>query len=252
MQASDPIEFKSRSIAVVSALVRSADLQTLADALERRLGATPDFFDDELAVLDFTALEATPESVDWIALCELLRRYRLQPIGVRHVPPQWRDAARDAGLVTLPDQEQAARPRPEPPPPPAAEPEPPPAPAFAAGEAAPTLIIDRPLRSGQQVYARGGDLVVLAMVSAGAEVIADGSIHVYAPLRGRALAGARGEEGARIFATAFQPELVSIAGVWRNFEQALPAELAGQAAQVRLVGDEDGQQRLSIEPLALR
>jgi septum formation inhibitor MinC len=75
----------------------------------------------------------------------------------------------------------------------------------------PTLVIDRPLRSGQQVYARGGDLVVMAAVNFGAEVIADGHIHVYAPLRGRAIAGARGNTAARIFSTCMEPQLVAIA-----------------------------------------
>jgi septum site-determining protein MinC len=98
----------------------------------------------------------------------------------------------------------------------------------------PTMVIDRPLRSGQQIYARGGDLVVLAAVNAGAEVIADGSIHIYAPLRGRALAGASGDAGARIFTTRFEAELVSIAGVYRTFETGVAKELAGRPVQVQL------------------
>ena len=101
----------------------------------------------------------------------------------------------------------------------------------------PVLVVDRPLRSGQQVYARGGDLVVLAPVNPGAEVIADGHIHVYAPLRGRAIAGAKGDTAARIYTTCMQAELLSIAGVYRTGEAALPAELLGTAAQVRLHDD---------------
>ncbi len=112
----------------------------------------------------------------------------------------------------------------------------------------PTLIIDRPLRSGQQAYARGGDLVVLAAVNAGAEVIADGSIHIYAPLRGRALAGAKGETGARIFTTRFEAELVSIAGVYRTFDAGIPEPLAGKPVQVQLSGSGAGDQ-LSIVAL---
>ena len=80
----------------------------------------------------------------------------------------------------------------------------------------PSVIIDKPLRSGQQVYARGADLVVMAVVSFGAEVIADGNVHVYAPLRGRAIAGARGNADARIFSTCLEPQLVSIAGIYRT------------------------------------
>ncbi len=99
------------------------------------------------------------------------------------------------------------------------------------------MIIDTPVRSGQRVYARGGDLVVMATVNAGAEVIADGSIHVYAPLRGRALAGAAGNPDARIFSIAMEAELVSIAGVYRTFEEGWPKELAGRPAQVRFSGE---------------
>ena len=104
--------------------------------------------------------------------------------------------------------------------------------------APPVLIVDKPLRSGQQVYARGGDLVVLSLVSHGAEVIADGHVHVYAPLRGRAIAGAKGDTAARIFSTCMQAELLSIAGVYRSGEAALPPELLGKAVQVRFSGDE--------------
>jgi septum site-determining protein MinC len=109
------------------------------------------------------------------------------------------------------------------------------------------MIIDRPLRSGQQVYARDGDLVVLALVSHGAEVIADRHIHVYGPLRGRAIAGARGNTEARIFTTAMEAQLLSIAGVYRTTEVALPADVLGRAAMVRLT---DG--RLLVEPLQQR
>ena len=106
--------------------------------------------------------------------------------------------------------------------------------------APPALIVDKPLRSGQQVYARGRDLVVLAMVNAGAEVIADGHIHVYAPLRGKAIAGARGNTEARIFALAMEPELVSIAGIYRTSEVPWPDEVLGKPTQVRLFSGPDG------------
>jgi septum site-determining protein MinC len=111
-----------------------------------------------------------------------------------------------------------------------------------------TMVIDKPVRSGQKIYARGGDLVVLAMVNQGGEVVADGNIHVYAPLRGKAMAGARGNASARIFSLCLEPELISIAGVYRTSETPLPADVAGKPAQVRLSSD-DGQDRLLIEPL---
>ena len=110
-----------------------------------------------------------------------------------------------------------------------------------------TMVIDKPLRSGQKVYARGGDLVVLAMVNQGAEVVADGNIHVYAPLRGKAMAGARGNTQARIFSLCLEPELVSIAGVYRTSENPLPSHIAAQSAQIRLSAD--GQDKLIFESL---
>jgi len=106
--------------------------------------------------------------------------------------------------------------------------------------------VDRHVRSGQRVYARGADLVVLGVVSHGAEVIADGHIHVYAPLRGRALAGAMGDTNARIFATCMEPQLLSIAGIYRTTETELAAEVLGKPAQVRL-----DDERLVVLPLAI-
>ena len=110
-----------------------------------------------------------------------------------------------------------------------------------------TLVLDKPLRSGQKIYARGADLVVLAMVNQGAEVVADGNIHVYAPLRGKAMAGASGNTQARIFSLCLEPELISIAGVYRTSENPLAADVQGKPAQVRL--SNDGQDTLLFEAL---
>jgi septum site-determining protein MinC len=120
-----------------------------------------------------------------------------------------------------------------------------PAPAAAPG-AAPAMIVDTPVRAGQRIYARGCDLIITAVVNNGAEIIADGSIHVYAPLNGRALAGASGNAESRIFALSMAPELVSIAGVYRTFDEGFPADLSRQPAQIRLVGD-----RIEIASLSL-
>jgi septum site-determining protein MinC len=99
------------------------------------------------------------------------------------------------------------------------------------------MVVDKPLRSGQHVYAKGRDLVMLAMVNPGAEIMADGHIHVYAPLRGKAIAGAKGDTSARIFTNCLEAELLSIAGVYRTSDIPLPKEVAGKPAQVWLVGD---------------
>jgi septum site-determining protein MinC len=193
-------------------------------------------------VIDLSRLEPFDAPVDFAALVALLKRYRLMPVGVREGRRSHIEAAAAAGLFSAPEariQLPAAKSAP-------AKAEPAAASSLAAPP--PTLVLDRPLRSGQQVYARGRDLVVLAMVNAGAEVIADGNVHVYAPLRGRAMAGARGNADARIFSLALEPELISIAGVYRTGEEPLPETVRGKPTQVRLVSGPDGE-RLVLEPL---
>ncbi|WP_341647331.1 septum site-determining protein MinC [Thauera humireducens] len=219
------------------------------------LGGMPDFFNGEAVVLDFSGLREVPATIDWAGLNSLLRRYRLQPIGVFSLPAEHAESARRAGFAEL--DAAALRERPA-----AQAPRPLPLPRRRHPRPAkpprlrrlrpqgiqPTLFVDRPLRSGQQIYARGADLVLIGGVSPGAEVIADGSIHCYGPMRGRAIAGANGDERARIIASNFGPELVSIAGVFRTFERGIPETVAGRAAQVRLTG---ADHTLNIEPLPL-
>ena len=250
--ASKAIEFRGGSLTATTALIRDANAMKLADAMHTQLGGMPDFFSGEPAVLDFSHLENHPERIDWAGLTSLLRRYRLQPVAVTSLPAQYADSARKAGLAILdriqktPQQAPTAAPAA---PAAQAEPNPEPQPRVQQG-GSPSLIIDKPLRSGQQVYARGGDLILLGGVSNGAEVIADGSIHCYGPLRGRAIAGAQGDTSARIITTSLGAELVSIAGVFRTFERGLPEEVAGKAADIRLTGSGETAQ-LNIAPLAL-
>jgi septum site-determining protein MinC len=111
------------------------------------------------------------------------------------------------------------------------------APTAGDPQSSSALVITKPLRSGQRVYARHTDLVVIGMVSQGAEVIADGNVHVYGPLRGKAMAGARGDTSARIFTTHLDAELLAVAGVYRVVEDKLDASLHGHPALVRLDGD---------------
>lgn len=245
------IEFRNASIGATVAVLRETRPDLLADELHKMLGGRPDFFSGEAAILDFSDLSNAPDRIDWSGLMSLFRRFQLQPIGVCHLPEEHAAAARQVGLAMLDGAlnnqpaapQRAARPEPAP------RPQPAPAPAAKPGAAANTMFIDRPVRSGQQVYARGADLVLLAGMSNGAEVIADGSIHCYGPLRGRALAGAQGNDRARIMATNFGPEIVSIAGTYRTFDQGLPAAIAGKPALVRLSGDKGNT--LTIEPLQL-
>lgn len=250
MTKDSPIQFKGTSLKVIQTHLRSTDPAVLHAALAELTGNRPDFFENELAVLDFSHAEALPETADWAQIVALLRHSGLNAVATLGLPEALAAAATAAGLPTV-SAEALSRPaRAKPAPAPvAAAPSPPPP---AAPEPAPrTVTLDKPLRSGQRFYARGSDLIVTAMVSAGAEVIADGHIHVYAPLRGRALAGASGDKAARIFTTSLEAELVSVAGLYRTFEAGVPAELARQPATVSLV-DEGGEPRLIVSPLALR
>ena len=243
-----PIEFRNTTLGATVAMLQLVEPPALADALHKMLGGMPDFFNGEAVILDFSALRDVPSTIDWVGLNSLLRRYRLQPIGVFSLPPEHAEGARRAGMAEL--DAAAVRDRPAAPavaPVQAAAAPLAPAPAPQA-DAPQTVFVDRPLRSGQQVYARGTDLVLLGGVSPGAEVIADGSIHCYGPLRGRAIAGAQGDAKARIMASNFGPELVSIAGVFRTFERGIPDTVAGRGAQVRLSTSDN---TLNIEALQL-
>ncbi|WP_371764152.1 septum site-determining protein MinC [Massilia sp.] len=239
-----PIEIKISTVVAISTILHSADPIAIDAALKQMTGGVSDFFEDEFAVIDVAGIADDAAHIDWEALVALLRKYRLNAVAVRGAPAALHDVIRahdlflDDGTSGL--QTSAGREREMPAAlvetaEPTAEPAPSPAPAPAAPVHA--MIVDTPVRAGQRIYARGTDLIVTAVVNNGAELIADGSIHVYAPLHGRALAGASGNAGARIFALQLQPELVSIAGVYRTFDEGFPAEVARQPAQIRLVGD---------------
>lgn len=258
------LDFKSATLYAIRVVLHDSDTGALLDALAQRMKDAGGFFEDEPVVIDASRIETI---VDWPALLAALREHRLHPVGVIAEGEQ-QHAARAAGLpavdvggapvrpasTPVPDHQvpaaavvpegskPAADPdggRPESAPQasgtadtlnrgaPPAQPAPPPA----------AMVINRPLRSGQRVYARHTDLIVIGVVSRGAEVIADGNIHVYGPLRGKAMAGARGDTSARIFTTQLDPELVAIAGVYRVIETGLDPTLQNRPAIISLSGE---------------
>lgn len=272
-------ELKSAQLTLVALVVKTHDLAIVAAELARSFGPegeSPDFFDTDGVVIDFTQTDIVLPHPQWDLLMKAFAACKLVPMAVRGLDPASLAVAQRLGLTEAPPEPRrvvapgakSASPAPAPLAPvsvpvPAAVVVPAPvartAPAVApvaaqpaapaAREAAPvpTMVITKPLRSGQKIYARGGDLVVLAMVNRGAEVIADGNIHVYAPLRGKAMAGARGNTGARIFSLCLEPELVSIAGIYRTTERELAGDVLGKPAQVYL--SDDGTEKLIIEAL---
>jgi septum site-determining protein MinC len=239
-QASAPhtYEIKSASLPLVSFLLKNPDTSALQADMARRLGATPGFFDNDPVVIDLSQLDDPHNLLDLPSVCLMLRTHQMLPVAVRGANEHQLASAQKAGLFEARDLSIQA-------------------PAAARVETvvqevirevevvrevpaanASALVVDKPLRSGQHVYAKGRDLVVLAMVNPGAEIMADGHIHVYAPLRGKAIAGARGDEQARIFTSSLEAELLSIAGTYRTSGDApLPAEVAGKPTQISLQGD---------------
>ncbi|WP_454762492.1 septum site-determining protein MinC [Cupriavidus campinensis] len=241
-------ELRSGNVDALLLALKTADIDALRDDLLSRFESTPDFFSNDVVALDLRRLEGDGH-VALDRVIDTLATLRARAIGVvaRDDQRAWAEAF---GLPLLDShgrrggrEEAAPDARAE------AEPEAEKAPAAAlpaAASTAPTMLIDKPLRSGQQIYAQG-DVVILDLVSYGAEVIAEGNIHIYAPLRGRALAGVKGNPDARIFCTCLEPELISIAGIYRTAEQTLPADVLGKSAQVRLA-----KEKLILEPLRMK
>jgi len=243
--ASPFFELKSASLSLVAVVLKTTDLALLSQALDERFGDAPGLFDQDPVAVDLSLVRDVIVPIDFVVLIHLLRGHKMLPVAVRGGNSQQMEDALAAGLSeahgsagpALPLRTYALE-------------DPPSAPVPLEAEPAPmtrtSMIVDKPLRSGQRVYAKGTDLIVLAVVSHGAEVIADGSIHVYAPLRGRALAGAMGDTTARIFATCMEPQLLSIAGIYRTTDTELAADVLGKPAQVRLNGE-----KLVVQPLAI-
>lgn len=275
-------EVKSTRLEMLSLRLHTADLAQLSQFLRKKkdkyqvLGALP-------FVLDLDDL--TDADADLSAIVSLLARQGIAVIAARGAEQHWADKVHAAGLFYLShehkkaveteiDEHEKAACTESPAEPTedsvteaadtatdsvaetkaesdvenngqAAEEEKQSAPAADDHVPRPTLVINSPVRTGQQVYAKNADLIVMGMVSEGAEVIADGNIHVYAPLRGRALAGESGDKTARIFVQSMQAELVSVAGIYRVFEQNLPPHLHKHAVKIELQEDE----RLAISAI---
>jgi septum site-determining protein MinC len=272
-------ELRSGSVDTLMFVVKTTDLDSMRAELTRRFEATPEFFANDVVAIDVRRLVGD-ERVPLAEIAQLLDSVRMRPVGVvanaeqvwatesalplleardrRGAPAKQADedsaatASAAAGAATAAATSAAASTGASA--------------AMAAASAAEstaaleptsaaepvrlatspqTMVVDKPLRSGQRIYAKG-DLVVLGLVSYGAEVIAEGNIHIYAPLRGRALAGVQGNHDARIFCTCLEPELISIAGIYRTTENPLPADVLGKPVQIWLE-----EEKLMIEPLRL-
>jgi len=230
-------EIRFGQVGLAQVRLRTIDASAVHDEIAARLATAPQMFERTAVCLDLSALEKEPEAAELRTILDAIRRAGMLPIGLAHGTAAVDALARTLELPVLTQFRAqvrtapvAAEPKVEAEPKKAAQPE-------ASEFSNPTLMHHQPVRSGQRVYARHRDLVVTSVVGAGAEVMADGCIHIYGPLRGRAAAGARGEVTARIFCQDFHAELISIAGVFRVFE-TIPPELDGKPVQAWLDGDD--------------
>jgi len=250
--------------------LNTTDINKFKAELEKRLIQTPGFFSNAPMVIGLAAIADTGITPDFASLASFMRGLGMCAAGVVGGSLEQREAAVQAGLGLFHDT--PARPVLKPTSVPEVNtktlvPLQPELPGFeieiaaetnvpefneysvssdmqtplsdrigAASSFRPTMVIDKPVRAGQRIYAEGADLVVLAIVNAGAEVIADGDIHIYAPMRGKAIAGALGNQGARIFVQRLEAELISIAGCFQIFEDGIPENVRGKPTQVHLDG----------------
>ena len=230
---------KGRMISLTVLELYSSDLGDLNQQLRDKAHQAPAFFRNAPVMLDFENLSEEVD-IDWLdSANRLLTGNNFVPVGIAGAPTSLEYAARARGIAIWPSS-GTERQAPEPPPP---EPEKTQTVAARPSAQPSTRVVHQPVRSGQKVYAQGGDLIVLASVSTGAEVLADGHIHVYGTLRGRALAGVQGDESARIFCHDLQADLVAIAGYY-IINDDLPPDKRGAAVQIFL-----DQEHLHIESL---
>jgi len=220
------IDIRFGQVGLAQVRIRTTDPGAILDELTGRVATAPRFFERTAVCLDLSALDREPEIAELRGVVDAVRRAGMLTVGLAHGSASVEALSKQLDLPILtywsaqskaPPVLKAADPPPEP--------------------GNPALMQHQPVRSGQRVYARQRDLVVNATVGAGAEVMADGCVHIYGSLRGRAMAGARGDVTARVYCQEFNAELVSIAGVFRVFE-TLPAELAGKPVQAWLDGED--------------
>lgn len=251
-------ELKMGQVGIANLRVRTLDVDKLGAEMRDRVSRAPKLFARAAVVVDFGGLARTPDAATARALVDALRDAGVIPVALAYGTADNETLAVELGLPLLakfraqyesatqaeaPPQDATTSRRVEPP---KAEPARTTTPDTARGSGGqPGQIQSAPVRSGQQVYAENRDLTVLTAVGAGAEVIADGSIHIYGPLRGRALAGAQGNTQARIFCREFQAELVAVAGHYKVLED-IPKELRGRPVQVWLHTDASGAEELKM------
>ncbi len=227
------LDIRYSQVGLLQLKLRTTDPGAILDELTGKVATVPQFFRQTAICLDLVELEVEPGVPEMRGVIEAIRRCGMLVVGFAEGPTS-PELAKAMGLPVIAGfRPQNTAPRPAATPAPAPTPTTAPAPQLPL----PALIHTQPVRSGQRVYARDRDLIITGSVGAAAEVMADGCVHIYGALRGRAMAGVRGDTNARVFTQEFYAELVAVAGVFKVFEK-LPAELAGHSVQTLLVGEE--------------
>jgi len=219
------LEIRFGPVDMAQVRLRTIDPGVIVDELTGKVATAPRFFQRAAVSLDLSGLPGLPDTAGLRAVIDAVRRAGMLPVGLIHGDPATEALALSVDMPLLTSFRTTGKPAPVVQPAPAPAPEP-----------VSPLIHTQAVRSGQRLYARQRDLIVMATVGAGAEIMADNCVHVYGQLRGRVMAGVRGDTAARVFCQHFNAELVSIAGVFRVFE-TVPQDLAGQPVQAWLDGD---------------
>ncbi|MEN8167721.1 MAG: septum site-determining protein MinC [Pseudomonadota bacterium] len=223
--AQEPVfELKSGHFTLPNLRLLASNMDSLDEQLMARVQQAPGFFRNTPVVIDLSLLAERNAEIDFPLLVGLMRGYGMLPVAIQGGSARHEEMAEFLELAILADRKAKKTTSPQQKTPPREKPR---------QRSAPAMIIAKPIRSGQRVYATGRDLIVVASVSSGAEVIADGNIHIYGTLRGRALAGVKGNRESRIFCQNLQAELLAVAGQYRINEQLEPAQL-GKPAQIYL------------------
>lgn len=215
--ATTPLQVRGRSFTAVVLRMAGPPDASFFNALDTLMRQAPHFFVNAPLVLDVEHAADLAEKAAFVKLVHQLRARKLFAVGVQGATPEQSNAAFGAGLITLQGGREASLERG------AARSAPAELKAVPSVEPAASLLVTEPVRSGQRIFADRGDLIVMAPVSSGAELIAHGNIHIYGPLRGRALAGVNGDRTARIFCQRLEAELIAIAGLYRTSDDLGPA-----------------------------
>lgn len=221
-----PVAFdmKAGQFTIPTLVLREIDIAGLDVFLAQQIAKLPSFFDQAPVAIDLSALPNRDQFTEFPMIVGMLRGHGMIPVGVRGASPEQKAQAMALELAVMPAGRKGAPQQPQV------------VPREAAPVSSRAMVIDKPVRSGQRIYADSGDLVLMAGVSSGAEVMAEGHIHAYGALRGRAMAGVSGYADARIFCRDLGAELISIAGRYRVSEN-LESRYLGRAVQISLVGD---------------